>query len=39
VRDHFENPRGLPASKMHCSVLAADTMRAAAADYRGRTSS
>ncbi len=28
---------GLPASKVHCSVLAADTVRAAAADYLKRT--
>ena len=28
---------GLPASKMHCSVLAADTVRAAAVDYPQRT--
>ncbi len=28
---------GLAASKMHCSVLAADTVRAAAADYLLRT--
>ena len=28
---------GLPTSKMHCSVLAADTVRAAAADYLRRT--
>lgn len=28
---------GLPASKTHCSVLAADTVRAAAADYLQRT--
>jgi len=28
---------GLPASKTHCSVLAADTVRAAAVDYLRRT--
>ncbi len=28
---------GLPAGKLHCSILAADTVRAAAADYRQRT--
>ena len=30
---------GLPASKMHCSVLAADAVRAAADDYQRRTAS
>ena len=39
VRDHFESLGGLPASKMHCSVLAADTVRAAAADCRRRAGS
>jgi nitrogen fixation NifU-like protein len=28
---------GLPPSKLHCSVLAADALRAAVADYRSKT--
>lgn len=37
--DYAKALGGLPASKMHCSVLAADTVQAAAADYRRRTGS
>lgn len=36
--DYAEALGGLPASKVHCSVLAADTVRAAVADYRERSS-